>query len=682
MAFQIPETLKHLAKYIACRDHKYGRWLVKTYTVMPLKGRRGPDDETYQAFPELVALVPRAFSDLFYDGAYVLTLKGMNKFDGTSDIDNDDLDELLDSQPEEASESQSSVGDSKTIFDSAKVSAWDAAGTLETKFVEKANGKFAIFHLFKHEGKMHIFGGSKNMHIVYPLDHLNLNHNLHDDILGAIQLDLKKLSDRELTALENVTVVGEYVDGKHLVYVEKPYLVYFNAPAGVSLPKPKEILPSCRGMPSTDALRAIRAMTNIEGVVLEFWNTTTGEFIRQKHKTEWYIIWRCFREVISKKAKGAITPGELLGKLKQRLNARSDQFLHLSKDSIQNWYAAATDFVTWLTKSTFDYKDCGPFSQVGMAKLLYLFAGGSQTLEPHKLEQKFDELVLNEDVIPKLHNPTLYASVIAAAKFGLPVVVAMSGPSGSGKSTMAHMLLKDLDEIKISAEIFSTDDYFMVNKVYVFDGKKLKENHAKNLEAFKASKAQVRIVDNTNLQRWEYAEYFSSADKAVCIVLSMAVDNTAEIANALAARTRHSVPLKSIQEMLKKYKPSAPAYYGLFPKDDDLQDLLRTHNLAQTQKTPPHVTCVFVGGAYAKDLPPKPELLNTVVRTNIIGYSISDAGCGLVAAESSGSLPGNHITLSTNVGFKPVDVGQQITDANTTLLDEPLAIQTVYLPMF
>ena len=671
MAFQIPPKY---SKYIACKESKHLCFVIKTYTVRPLNGRRGPDDETYKAFPELVNLVYRGFSDLFLDDKYLLTIKGMPKFDGTSSIDEDDFEELNSTEPQESGMEQKNE-----IFDSKTVSAWSAAGILKSYFKEKANGKFVIFRLFELDGKIWIFGGSKNMHIPVELDNPIIGRNLHEEILRTIQADLLLLSEDQLRALLGKTIVGEYVDGKHLVYVVKPFLVYFNVPAGINLPVVKDLMPAVSGLPQLQTLQEIRKMRNIEGVVIEYQNTTTGEIIRQKHKSVWYIVLRCWREMLSKRNKTKHTPHSTIAALKLRLKQRSDQFLHLSDEEITEWNATAEKFVNWIYKSKYDLANCSPFSNVGMAKILddyYKSASGVDLDDLANLSKDFSEVTLSEkNPLDNLAFPKMFGSVIAAAQFGLSVVVAMSGPSGSGKSSVTKQLLSILQEQKISAESFSTDSYFMIDEVYSFNPAKLQENHAKNLAAFQVSKAQVRIVDNTNLARWEYANYFSSAEKAVCIVLYM----KERTVNDLVARSSHGVSAATLSGMLKKFKPSAPAYYGLFPLDSDLAPIISSNALAQEQKTPLHVTAFFVGGAIAKDLAPYPELLNSVVDLEIVGYSVSEAGKSLV---TKSVIPGNHITLSTNKGFKPVDVGTGIKPENTTSLANSVVIKAVYLPFY
>jgi hypothetical protein len=134
----------------------------------------------------------------------------------------------------------------------------------------------------------------------------------------------------------------------------------------------------------------------------------------------------------------------------------------------------------------------------------------------------------------------------------------------------------------------------------------------------------------------------------------------------------------SIRLILTK-TPPAPAYYGLFPLESDIRPIASDNKLSIHQKTPLHVTVLFVGGSTNKNIPPMPHLLNKVVDVQIIGYSISEAGQCLVTSQE---LPGNHITLSTNMTFKPVDVGKQITSENTHMFQAPILVKAAYLPFF
>ena len=83
------------------------------------------------------------------------------------------------------------------------------------------------------------------------------------------------------------------------------------------------------------------------------------------------------------------------------------------------------------------------------------------------------------------------------------VVYVMRGIPGSGKSTLARKLAPP-------ENIFSTDDFFMVQGEYKFDPTKLGQYHGQNLDRFQnaiMNGVAPIVVDNTNIQKWEYSKY-------------------------------------------------------------------------------------------------------------------------------------------------------------------------------
>lgn len=83
-------------------------------------------------------------------------------------------------------------------------------------------------------------------------------------------------------------------------------------------------------------------------------------------------------------------------------------------------------------------------------------------------------------------------------------LILMRGLPGSGKSTKAQ---------SFGLPVYSTDDFFMVNGEYVFDGKKLIENHNKNFQRSKRAMESGKsiVVDNCNLEYWEMKRYVKVA---------------------------------------------------------------------------------------------------------------------------------------------------------------------------
>ena len=125
----------------------------------------------------------------------------------------------------------------------------------------------------------------------------------------------------------------------------------------------------------------------------------------------------------------------------------------------------------------------------------------------------------------------------------------MRGVPGSGKSTVARQIAGDV------GVIHSTDSFLHVNGEYKFDPKKLKEYHEKNFEDFKKSIEEgkpIVICDNTNIQRWEFEPYQKIAEENGYIVAIVSMPHPdPEVAED---RTEHSVPAKSIQNMINRWE--------------------------------------------------------------------------------------------------------------------------------
>jgi len=127
----------------------------------------------------------------------------------------------------------------------------------------------------------------------------------------------------------------------------------------------------------------------------------------------------------------------------------------------------------------------------------------------------------------------------------------MRGVSGSGKSTIAEMLAADDD-----AMIFSTDQYFMVDGKYVFDPTKLKENHAKNLQAWidavENELYATVVCDNTNTTDWELRLYRETAEDNGYQVIYVAIEPDFDKLDEYHARNTHGVPKEVIKAQMER----------------------------------------------------------------------------------------------------------------------------------
>ena len=121
------------------------------------------------------------------------------------------------------------------------------------------------------------------------------------------------------------------------------------------------------------------------------------------------------------------------------------------------------------------------------------------------------------------------------------------GISNSGKSTFA----KELGGIH-----FETDNYFMVDGEYKFDGTKLKEAHQwcqtqvsnAMILNYTANINERIVVSNTFTQEWEMKPYFEMAKEWGYTVFSIIVENRHGGVN------EHGVPEDKLEMMKNRFE--------------------------------------------------------------------------------------------------------------------------------
>ncbi len=135
------------------------------------------------------------------------------------------------------------------------------------------------------------------------------------------------------------------------------------------------------------------------------------------------------------------------------------------------------------------------------------------------------------------------------------VVVIARGVPGAGKTSTLLKLLGALASIGI-AIIHSTDDYFYVDGQYRFDPTRLAQYHNLNFQAFCQSLSEgipIVVCDNTNVQEWQYRRYVEAAQEAGYRVVFLVMPHPDPV--VAAKRNKHNVPLRVIEEMIKKWEP-------------------------------------------------------------------------------------------------------------------------------
>eukprot|EP00092_Neocalanus_flemingeri_P004005 GFUD01004311.1.p1 GENE.GFUD01004311.1~~GFUD01004311.1.p1 ORF type:complete len:527 (+),score=133.15 GFUD01004311.1:142-1722(+) len=151
-------------------------------------------------------------------------------------------------------------------------------------------------------------------------------------------------------------------------------------------------------------------------------------------------------------------------------------------------------------------------------------------------------------------------------------MIIMRGLPGSGKST----IVSKLREVFPEACICSADDYFVSHGVYTFDRARLKDAHLYSQDKageFCQNLANLIIIDNTNVKRWEMAPYFKTASQHRYTVILVEPKTPWKFAvDELAVRNTHGVDESVIRARATDWQVVQPHYYGWFlnPADSSL----------------------------------------------------------------------------------------------------------------
>jgi len=267
--------------------------------------------------------------------------------------------------------------------------------------------------------------------------------------------------------------------------------------------------------------------------------------------------------------------------------------------------------------------------------------------EEVKVEQKVEPSVNNQlepSVDAILVNPTLYKLSLHLLRHQHKVCVVIVGNGITGKTWISTKLCKSVETMNCSYYRQSDDIYDCVKTVP---------------EEFADANQNLKVVE---CQVYKYAlPYLEHArnNGYICLVLETKNRDTSK---------------------LQVYQVPPPMYYGVFVSSVEF-DRVFGEKCSYNQKTPLHITCLFVGGN--KKLIISDNVLQNVnkhVLVKVVGLSRSNAGEGLVVQElTPGSFAGitslsavPHITLTTNAGFKPVDVGKQIKHDNVIAVSDVL----------
>tara|TARA_Y100000114_G_scaffold24762_1_gene20443 strand:+ start:949 stop:1467 length:519 start_codon:yes stop_codon:yes gene_type:complete len=161
----------------------------------------------------------------------------------------------------------------------------------------------------------------------------------------------------------------------------------------------------------------------------------------------------------------------------------------------------------------------------------------------------------------------------------------LRGLPGTGKSTLARLIKGANAGYDYYVEIFSTDDLFINEEgVYEFDPSMLRQHHQENLrrateyfarvvdvekeyppEGYELRAEGIAIIDNTNVQHWEYEPYVTAAEEAGWDVQIIPLAWNYYDIPEYAKRTKHGVPEEAIRRMADRWE-DLPKKYVVFPQ--------------------------------------------------------------------------------------------------------------------
>ena len=150
------------------------------------------------------------------------------------------------------------------------------------------------------------------------------------------------------------------------------------------------------------------------------------------------------------------------------------------------------------------------------------------------------------------------------------VMFIMRGLSGSGKSTLVSILTT-----KYKKAVVCSADHFFLNEetnTYEFDASMLSEAHGQCKDKATVaceSNANVVIIDNTNVKKWEMKHYTNLAQRyGYTVVIVVPRTEWAFDPAVLATKNKHNVTEEKLRGKCKDFQEYLPLFWGWFVNDE------------------------------------------------------------------------------------------------------------------
>ena len=512
-----PDIIKLVRKFIKYQTNKFVvgcdvEYVLYTYTLkLP---RNTFEDDIYAKYPELLTILPRACSILTTaDNEIISSLEGPMKFSGRTDIDED---------PDDCQD-ESNVN---TIYDHSKIVKYATDKELEIVETEKANGKFAICKMIKHNSKELILCGSKNFHIVFDIDsideiikeNMKQNNEIILNILIDIKKNIEKINSDEVFNVFNqgYSLVGELCDGQHFTEGDNTisWFGFFQDGKAMETIEALNFLKKNQlktvdyelvftPKSSIEELENVflnARCKNTEGSVLRCRNVKTNDTIFVKTKSVIYIVKRFMRQILIRGYK------EIESIYKRFIQAQKYHGLNTTASiRITN---QLIKFAFWMMSKYYPGSILGhlPIESVkGHLKSgfnTYWKEFITETKKPEIIVSLTDFGIFDESIY--LKNVELYHKRSYADP---AIVVFIQGIQGSGKSTIANWICQNFTEYQtqyIEQDMFWGDTLACQGSLY---------HMIQNV-----SGPKVIIVSRCNVNEIQYKRYLEIVSKLPCIV--------------------------------------------------------------------------------------------------------------------------------------------------------------------
>jgi hypothetical protein len=500
--------IKSQSKSFKIGSQNYG---VHTYTLNLPKNKF--EDDVYAENPLVLEWLPRACSIVTCSDDIVGFMEGPTKFSGRTQVDED---------PDDGQDDTSG----SSIYDHNLIQSWAKSRSLKIVETEKANGKFAICRIIKHNDQNILICGSKNNHLVCSFDQIdqmmevNKNNQIMVSILTDIQANLAKLSSGQVyqNFMDGWSLAGELCDGQHFTDGDNTISWFGFFKNGHSMDTDiafshlvaqdlntvsfKTVYDESSNVEDLESVFLAARCKNNEGAVLRCQNTVSGKTVLVKTKSVMYIVKRFMRQILMKGYK--------------EIESIQNRFI-----DAQNYHGLGTeasirvtqqlmDFGFWMMSKTY------PVSVLGIQPVNavkgQLSNGFNTYWKEFLVETAEKELDIKLSDFGSFDKTLYQSQTIPYVKrnYSNPaIVVFVQGLQGSGKSTTGDYVVQQMESRGVKTKYIEQDVYW---------GDTLSCQGALHHEIARADGAKVILVTRCNVNPNQFRRYLEIAQKLPSII--------------------------------------------------------------------------------------------------------------------------------------------------------------------